>query len=447
MTARKLQTKQAHPTNLSVFPSLLVLGAAAWFVAAKSAENPATNRISVSASGAQADAESTGPVVSGDGRYIAFVSWALNLVPSDWNNCGDIFVKDRQTGGIVRASVSTSGVEANGESYAPAISADGRYVAFVSEASNLVSSDTNEVADVFVRDLVQGTTVRASVASSGTQANASSTNPAVSSNGRFVAFESGASNFDSTDTNGDEDIFVRDLVSSTTERVSLSNGGGQAIGASQSPSISADGRFVAFASAAANLVSSPADTNKAWDVFVRDRNAVTTVRASLSSSGTQASGNSIAPSISADGRFVAFESKATDLVPGDTNGRADVFVRDLQDGTTAFVSISSSGALGNQASIHPSISGDGRFVAFASKASNLTAGDTNQAQDVFLRDRSQGTTLELSVGSGGGQAQGGSLWPALSADGRFVVFACDAGNLVSADSNSAADVFLRGPLF
>jgi Tol biopolymer transport system component len=237
--------------------------------------------------------ESMGPVISADGRYVAFVSWATNLLASDTNNYGDIFIKDRQTGSMVRGSVSSSGAEANGENYAPAISGAGRYVAFVSEASNLVPGDTNELPDIFVRDMVLGTTTRVSVAGDGTQANAENSNPAISSDGRVVAFESGASNPDSTDTKGSNDIFVRDLVSSTIERVALSDSGSQGNGDSQSPSISSDGRFVAFASAASNLVGSPADTNKMWDIFVRDRTSGTTVRVSLGLSGLEGNGASI----------------------------------------------------------------------------------------------------------------------------------------------------------
>jgi Tol biopolymer transport system component len=162
--------------------------------------------------------------------------------------------------------------------------------------------------------------------------------------------------------------------------------------------------------------------------------------------GAQASGNSFAPSVSSDGRYVAFQSQAEDIVAGDTNGRADVFLRDLLSATTTRVSLDSNAVQGNQASVHPAISADGRYVAFVSKASNLVSGDTNNAQDVFLRDCVQGTTIRLSVDSNGVQAAGTCLWPVVSPDGRFVVFACDAANLTAGDTNVAVDVFVRGPL-
>jgi Tol biopolymer transport system component len=295
--------------------------------------------------------------------------------------------------------------------------------------------------------MVQGTTIRVSVATSGTQANGPSANPILSSDGHFVAFDSTASNLVAGDTNGSSDVFVRDLFASITERVSVSGTGSEAMGMSQMPSMSSDGRYIAFASTAENLLPAPGATNQAWDVYVRDRTGSNTVCAGVSSSGAQGSGNSFAPAISADGRYVAFQSQASDLVAGDTNGRADVFVRDLQSATTTRVSVDSAGAQGNQASVHPSISGDGRYVVFASQASNLVPGDTNAGQDVFSHDCVQGTTIRLSVDSNGGQAAGACLCPIMSQDGRFVVFACDAANLASGDTNAVVDVFVRGPLF
>jgi Tol biopolymer transport system component len=251
--------------------------------------------------------------MSADGRYVTFVSWATNLVADDTNNFADVFVKDMLTGVVTRVSVSTTGGDANAASYAPAISADGRYVAFVSDASNLVVGDTNNEADVFVRDVLQGATSRVSVSSNGAQSNGASNNPVVSSDGRYVAFDSLASNLVADDNNSASDVFVRDLVGGTTERVSLAANGAEGSAASEMPSISSDGRYVAFASAAENLIGVAGDTNQAWDVFVRDRTAATTVRVSITTAGSQASGNSFAPAISGDGRYVAFESQASDL--------------------------------------------------------------------------------------------------------------------------------------
>ncbi len=225
-------------------------------------------------------------------------------------------------------SVATDGTEADGVSYTSAISADGRFVAFYSGATNLVSGDTNGTTDVFVHDRQTGTTERVSVATGGGQAdNGSFGPPAISADGRFVAFYSNATNLVGGDTNSKYDIFVHDRQTGTTERVSVATGGGQATDSSQSPAISADGRFVTFYSNATNLVGG--DTNGAADVFVHDRQTGTTERVSVATGGGQATGgDSYDPAISADGRFVAFDSAATNLVSGDSNSSDDMFVHD-----------------------------------------------------------------------------------------------------------------------
>ena len=341
-----------------------------------------------------------------------------------------------------RVSVASDGRQAipNGYLYAqPAISADGRFVAFASSASNLVAGDTNGVPDVFVRDRLAGVTRRVSVGASG-QANHFSADPAISADGRFVAFESGASNLVAGDTNGKSDVFVRDRLAGVTRRVSVGVGG-QANYTSNIPAISADGRFVAFDSGASNLVAG--DTNGTDDVFVWDRLAGVTRRVSVGGSG-QANNGSYSPAVSADGRFVAFESFASNLVAGDTNGKADVFVRDRLAGVTRRVSVGAGGQA-NSDSGTPTISADGRFVAFLSGASNLVPGDTNGTYDVFVRDRLAGVTRQMSVGAGG-QANDYSAFPAISANGRSVAYESYASNLVRGDTNGALDVFVRDPL-
>jgi hypothetical protein len=301
-------------------------------------------------------------------------------------------VRDLQTNTTERVSLSSSGAEANADSWLPSISPDGRFVAFSSIATNLVPGDTNGQLDVFVRDLQTNTTERVSLSSSGAEANADSWYPSISSDGRFVAFYTSATNLVPGDTNGSEDVLVRDLQTNTTERVSLSSSGAEANTDSWDPSISSDGRFVAFHTSATNLV--PGDTNGSDDVFVRDLQTNTTERVSLSSSDAEANSSSSLPSISSDGRFVAFYTWATNLVPGDTNGSDDVLVRDLQTNTTERVSLSSSGAEANTDSWDPSISPDGRFVAFSSNATNLVADDTNGYADVFVHER--GTPAQYS---------------------------------------------------
>ncbi|MDX6596108.1 MAG: TolB protein, partial [Solirubrobacterales bacterium] len=261
--------------------------------------------------------------------------------------------------------------------------------------------------------------------------------------GRFVAFWSDSSNLVGNDTNAAFDIFVRDLERKTTKLVSVGSAGGSADASSYLPSISADGRFVAFESIATNLV--PNDTNALRDVFVRDLRERRTKRHSLSSAGIQANGDSRDAAISDDGRFVAFTSSATNLVGTDTNGNNDIFIRDRGTRTTRLISVSSTGVLANSGNYDPSVSADGRFVAFMSPASNLVGTDTNAQQDIFVRDRLQHTTKRVSVSSAGAEANGGSTGPSISDSGRLVAFYSGATNLVGNDTNNNDDIFVRGP--
>jgi len=403
-----------------------------------------TKRVSVDRRGIQGNAGSSSPSMSADGRFVAFGSSASNLVFGDTNGAFDVFVYDRATGATERVSVDSAGSQANSPSYDPSISSDGRFVAFYSDASNLVPDDTNGAFDVFVYDRATGAMERVNVDSAGSQANAESINPSISSDGRFVAFYSQASNLVPGDTNGQPDVFVHDRVTGVTERVSVDSVGNQANGYSYDESISADGRFVAFRSDASNLV--PGDTNGRFDVFVHDRVTGVTERVSVDSVGNQENGYSYDESISADGRFVAFASGASNLVPGDTNGQPDVFVHDRLTGATERVNVDSAGSQANGQSYSPSIGSDGRFVAFRSLASNLVSGDTNVTYDIFVHDRLTGATKRVSVDSAGSQASGSSDRASMSADGRFVAFSSNASNLVSGDTNGTTDVFVHGAL-
>src|SRR5215211_1684347 len=290
-----------------------------------------TERISIDGAGNQGDSASFAPAISTDGRDVAFISAASNLVPGDTGH-RDVFVHDREAGITERVSVDSAGNEGNAvelESLAVAISGDGRYVAFRSYRSDLVPGDTNGSpccsADIFVHDRQSGTTERVSVDSAGNQADpdglgggADNAYPSISADGRYVAFLSSASNLASGDTNGTYDAFVHDRQAGTTERVSVDGGGNEGNGASGlTTAISGGGRYVAFGSQASNLVGG--DTNGTTDSFVRDRQAGTTERVSVDSAGNEGDGRSLASAISADGRFVAFGSYASNLVPGDTN--------------------------------------------------------------------------------------------------------------------------------
>jgi len=393
-----------------------------------------TARVSLSSAGGQGTGDSGAwgrPAVSAGGRYVAFESFAAKLVSGDTNNASDIFVRDRETVSTTRVSVATGGGQASGFSFQPAISSNGRYVAFESDAPDLVLVDGNGYGDVFVSDGLTATTVRVSVDSAGDEAEGSSYHPSISAEGRYVAFSSDAPDLVSGDGNSAEDIFIHDrdtdgdgvfdeAGSISTTRVSVDSGGNEGHGASSDVAISGDGRYVAFCSAATDLVDGDSndfcdmdgDTeydDNCPDVFVRDRQAGTTERVSVDSNGDEGDGASSAVAISGDGRFVSFYSQAPDLVFEDGNGYGDIFVHDRQTGATTRVSVSSAGEQAEGgSSTAPGVSPDGRYVAFYSRASNLVLGDTNGRQDVFLHDRlaAVGGIAELpDVASGSGRAE------------------------------------------
>jgi Tol biopolymer transport system component len=382
--------------------------------------------------------------ISCDSRFVAFESVSQNLVPGGTNGHAQVFVRDRVTGTTELASADSAGVQANGNSASAAISCDGRFVAFTSWASNLVAGYSYNGADCYVRDRQLHTTELITLATNGAQANFNyALNvPGISGDGRYVVFASNATNLVAGDTNGFIDVFVRDRATGTTERVSVAAGGAQANSDCIGPlACSADGRFITFFSVANNLA--PGDANGYADIFVRDRVSGTTELVGRSSAGAQANAGCGNATISADGRYVAFESMATNLVPADTNSTNDIFVRDRSSATTERVSVDSTGLQGNGSCTAASISADGRFVAFSSSSSNLVTGDTNQGYDIFLHDRLTGATELVSVDSSGMQTNASSSRPSVSGDGRSVAFDSYASNLVAGDTNSRTDVFVR----
>jgi Tol biopolymer transport system component len=404
-----------------------------------------TERVSVSSAGAEGNDGSSYSAISADSRYVAFDSDATDLVPEDTNGASDVFVRDRLAGTTERVSVSSAEAEGNDGSSYPSISADGRYVAFDSDATNLVPEDTNGASDVFVRDRLAGTTERVSVSSAEAEGNSDSLEPSISADGRYVAFASYATNLVEGDNNGVWDVFVRDRLTGDTERVSVSSAEEEGNDNSWDCFISADGRCVAFASHSTNLVEG--DNNGVPDLFLRDRVSGDTERVSVSSGEVEGNAASYEPSINADGRHVAFASYASNLVEGDNNGVWDVFVRDRLTGDTERVSVSSAEAEGNGESYSWSscISADGRYVAFQSLATNLVEGDNNGAQDVFVRDRLTGDTERVSLSSAGAEGNDASWYPSISADGRLVGFTSLATSLVPGDTNGWSDVFVRAP--
>jgi Tol biopolymer transport system component len=344
-----------------------------------------------------------------------------------------------------------AGAVGDGSSFNASLSADGRYVAFHSDANNLDPASNDSVTDVFVHDLQANTTTLVSRASgaAGAVGDQASIDPSISADGRYVAFRSDADNLDPDSDDAVTDVFVRDLQADTTTLVSRASGAAGAVGndGSSTPSISADGRHVAFASTAGNL--DPDSNDSVTDVFVRDLQANSTTLASRASgaAGVVGDDGSSSPSISADGRRVAFDSVADNLDPDSDDSATDVFVRDLQADTTTLASraAGAAGAVGDDSSFDPSISADGRHVAFDTAAENLDPDSDDAVNDVFVRDLQANTTTLASraTGTAGAVGDAGSFSPSISADGRRVAFASDADNL-DGDSNDAVfDVFVR----
>ena len=406
------------------------------------------------------------PSVSADGRFVVFSSSANNLAANDTNNVADVYLRDTQNSTTTLISVNSAGTAAgNAKSEEPSISADGRFVSFTSDASDLIADDTSTRADIFVRDVQAGTTRRVSNDTGGGNANDFSAEPFTSADGRWVVFTSRAQDLqddvvdrdDATDprglTNNVIDVFIRDLQGNNPAnaiRMVSVNAAGTASGdrGSFDASVSSDGRFVAFRSDATDLVAN--DTNGKRDIFVRNMQSGVTTRVSVISGGGQSNGDSDSPSISQDGRFVVFSSLADNLVAGDTNGARDVFLHDTQSGTTTLISINqlrtASGGGGSASqkpdSSEPSISQDGRFVAFTSFASDLVTSDNNNSSDIFLYDVNTGALNQISLNTAGRPAQGSSQDAFVAPGGQFIAFSSEAIDLVGGDNNNARDAFL-----
>ncbi|MFC9326053.1 hypothetical protein [Kitasatospora sp. NPDC057015] len=436
---------------------------------------PRTEQISVGAGGIRANAQAFGESLSADGRFAVFSSEADNLVPGDTNGYYDVFVRDVRTGRTERVSTGTGGVQGNLASVGGSASADGRYVAFTSYADNLVAGDANGTSDVFVRDRLTGRTERLTTGDPAQQQPGGSDSPAISANGRYVAFASGRSDLVPGDTNGVADIFVTDRWTGTTTRATVGADGSEADRASTQPVISADGGKVGFISRAGNLLPgepTPAESVSAasaapagqrfaaragagdpqitkprvYPFYVRDLRAGRTVGGSVGGNGELTWANSGA--LSADGRYAVFTTNSPDVVPGDTNAQIDVFVRDLTTGRVRLVSAAADGTPSNGPSYDGAISADGRRVYFSSYADNLVAGDTNQAEDVFRRDLWTGAVERVSLAADGSQSTGSSYLAAIDALGTSALFSSDDGTLVPQDTDGHPDVFLRRlPLF
>ena len=283
-----------------------------------------TTRISLDSAGTQGNSSSFDPAVSGDGRYITYSSAATNLVVGDTNLSSEIFLFDTTTLATTRVSVDSAAVQGNSSSADSAVSGDGRYITYISDASNLVVGDTNGHRDVFLFDRITAVTTRVSVNNAAVQGNADSSSPAISADGRYITYTSDASNLVVGDTNVATDVFLFDRITLVTTRISVDSALTQSNAGSSNSAISGDGRYITYISAASNLVES--DTNVAFDAFLVDRITLVTTRISVDSAATQNNGNSFNPAISGDGRYITYDSDASNLVASDTNEASDVFL-------------------------------------------------------------------------------------------------------------------------
>lgn len=370
---------------------------------------------------------------SGDGRFIVFSSGSINLA-GDRNSHSDVFIKDLQTSELRIVSVTKSAVQGNSESKDASISANGRYVVFYSNATNLVPEDRNgSTGDIFIKDLQTGDLRLVSVSSDGVQSANEATGASISDDGRFVTYQGRSGNRTVGDMPGLIDVFVKDMQTGELRVLSMTSGGELANGRSSLPSISGNGRFVTFESTASNLVA--VTSGNARSIFVKDLNTGSIRLASSSVDGVSGNYSSTLPSISTDGRYVTFSSEANNLVADDTDVDADVFVKDMETGTVALVSGNSPSAQTSQrlvgaVSLASSISGDGRYIVFESWADDLVAGDDNNAVDVFVKDMQTGLIRAVSMSVFGVQGNSSSLRPSISADGKFISFNSDSSNLV-----------------
>jgi len=416
-----------------------------------------TERVNVSTEGEQANGETFRGPMSASGRFVAFSARATNLVLDDTNGVEDVFVRDRLLEQTARVSVSSSGEQADGASYLPLISGDGRFVAFRSVAKNLAPG--GGVEGFFVHDLVTRRTIRVSLGSTGTNPARPETNSrrqvcdrwcvnAVNFAGNAFVVTSDSPRLVHGDRNHTRDVFVS--VRGQTLRVSM--GKREPNAPSEGSSISADGNVVAFRSFASDLV--PGDTNGMPDVFVRDRRRGVTERVNVSSGGVQTNRVTFRGVLSSDGRFVGFRSRANNLVGGDTNGALDVFVHDRRTQKTTRISVASNGAEASPRGVsgyvrrvvfmsRPFLSRHGRYAAFTSRAANLVRGDTNGHADVFRHDLETGQTVRVSVADNGGQSITDSRVAGISDDGQVVGFISQASNLVPDDTNRWRDYFVR----
>jgi PKD repeat protein len=347
--------------------------------------NGTIQRISEPAGGGDASGSSNNPSISANGQFIVFESFAPNLVANDTNNAVDIFIYDRLSQSLERVSVASNNTEGNSHSFSPSVSADGRFVTFYSISSNLAAGDNNRAVDVFVRDRNSGETRIVSTDSNGNPGNMASWQPVISADGQFIAFSSNASNLVSGDTNGVQDIFLYEMSSTNITMLSKANDGTPGNALSAYPAISASGDYVVFESDASNLVSG--DGNGLTDVFVADVLQSSVTRISITTDGGDSNAPAYQPRISQDGRFVSYYTYASNIVQPDPNDVEDVFLYDQHTGAIDMITRTAAGEPSNGSSFTAALNSDGLYVITSSLASNFDPADTNDLEDIYLFDR------------------------------------------------------------
>lgn len=447
--------RSMNSRSFRILAAALVVGATLSVASAQCEPGGGLDRVSRGLDGQASNERSLLPAISGDGCVIAFKSYASNLVENDTNEKVDVFAFDRRADSVervpARPATGSSG-NPNDNSFPPGLNFDGTIVAFASLSNNLTGSnettpgDINTDADVFVYDrLAQQTSVLTLREDGELGGGAPDLPPSLSGDGRFVAFSASSNKIVGNDFNEAYDVFVYDRDTGATELISVATTGSDAGKAAKLASnggvISADGCVVAFYSDAPNIVA--ADRNDVRDVFVRNRCSGESERISVASDGSEGNAASQAggfqPGISGDGQLVVFASDASNLDAGDDNGLSDVFLRDRSSATTRRLSKATNGESANGGSEYPAISADSRFVAFQSAASNLVDGDNNGFSDIFVVEVATGAIRRLSVP--GSEPNGNSSAPQLNADGTVVVFQSDADNLTDDDGNGFTDIF------
>lgn len=400
--------------------------------------------ISTSDAGVKGNDSSNGPDVSSSGAQVAFMSQSTNLDPSDTDSLYDVYVKDSTTGDLVLVSASDTGTKGNDESRGPAISGSGDTVAFSSESMNLDPADTNTREDIFVKTVSTGAVRLASTTLAGIIANGFSLNPDLSGSGNRVAFYSSATNLHPLDTDTSFDVFVKDLSTGAVFLASAMDNGFASNGSSLISTIAASGNRVAFQSDATNL--DPGDTDTTLDIYVKDLTNGDVMLASASDAGTKGNDISLAPSLSASGARVAFQSAADNLDPADPDTLPDIYVKNLNTGDIQLVSTSDSGVKGNGSSQGAALSNDGRRVAFSSTSTNLDPADTDGTSDLYVKDLVTGDIALASTTAEGLKGNQSSHSAALTGQGRRVAFQSSATNLDPADTSVLGDVYVAQPV-